>query len=611
MGTPGWIHTSYDNSTSTATLNWVEVEDLENHIKVAALTVMRISPNACIIVRDDYSTIQGAINAADANGTVYVRKGTYYENVVVNKTIMLIGESKENTIVDGGGIAAVIRVESDSVLVTGFTVQNSSWGWYYYEGSGITLEGARYCNVRDNIAINVRYGVSSWLGWNNSISGNTMSNVEQGVSFDGPVYHNNITSNLISDTYFGIMLWETSYYTTIVDNTITNSSYAGIYFDNGTGALVVGNILSNNYHGIDLFQSNESKIYHNNFINNTQQALLSSSFNTTWDDGYPSGGNYWSNYTGLDFCNGPYQNVTGGDGIGDTPHIIDENNQDTYPLMKPWPTARAQIIQTTVTIEGKDYTVTVESNATITNATATRTALDFTSSGLTGQTAYVNVTLPVGLNKTEIKVFLDSSELVPPPFPTIASNGTHYFVYFEFTLSTHNITIQYAITDVATTNITLAKTVVGQGYTIRINATIENQGHYEENFHVTMYANLTFIASQAITLTSGNSTTLTFTWNTTGFAKGNYPISAYAWPVQDETDTGDNALTDGVVYVGVPGDVDANHKVEVKDILMLAKAYGTNPQSPNWNPNLDVNGDDKVDIKDILIAAKNYGKTDP
>jgi hypothetical protein len=57
--------------------------------------------------------------------------------------------------------------------------------------------------------------------------------------------------------------------------------------------------------------------------------------------------------------------------------------------------------------------------------------------------------------------------------------------------------------------------------------------------------------------------------------------------------------------------MDGNGKVEIKDILLLAKAYGTNPQSPNWKPNLDVNSDDKVDIRDILITAKNYGKTDP
>jgi hypothetical protein len=119
------------------------------------------------------------------------------------------------------------------------------------------------------------------------------------------------------------------------------------------------------------------------------------------------------------------------------------------------------------------------------------------------------------------------------------------------------------------------------------------------------------LQTQTATLESGASTTLTFAWNTTGFAKGNYTLSAYAWPVQGETGTLDNTLTDGLVYVGVPGDVDGNHKVEIKDILMVAKAYGANPQSFNWNPNADVDCDGNVYIKDILITAKNYGKTDP
>ena len=52
-----------------------------------------------------------------------------------------------------------------------------------------------------------------------------------------------------------------------------------------------------------------------------------------WDDDYPSGGNYWSDYTGVDEYSGPYQNETGSDGIGDTPYVIDENNQDNYPFM--------------------------------------------------------------------------------------------------------------------------------------------------------------------------------------------------------------------------------------------------------------------------------------
>jgi hypothetical protein len=165
--------------------------------------------------------------------------------------------------------------------------------------------------------------------------------------------------------------------------------------------------------------------------------------------------------------------------------------------------------------------------------------------------------------------------------------------------------------DDAITNALPMKTVVGQGFLVHMNVTAVNRGDFTETFNVTVYANHTEVETQPVTLENGTSTTMTFTWNTTGFAKGNYTISAYAWPVQGETDTLDNTLTDGLVYVGVPGDVDGNHKVDIKDILIVAKAYGTNPQSPNWNPNADVNCDDKVDIKDILITAKNYGKTDP
>jgi len=55
-----------------------------------------------------------------------------------------------------------------------------------------------------------------------------------------------------------------------------------------------------------------------------------------WNSSYPSGGNYWSNYAGVDLYSGPYQNETGSDGIGDTPHVLTLNNQDNYPLVNPW-----------------------------------------------------------------------------------------------------------------------------------------------------------------------------------------------------------------------------------------------------------------------------------
>ena len=106
---------------------------------------------------------------------------------------------------------------------------------------------------------------------------------------------------------------------------------------------IFGNNLINNSHGIELYKSSNNRIYHNNFLDNGQQVYdrswerldIPPSINI-WDDGYPSGGNYWSDYTGVDLYSGPYQDETGSDGIGDTPYVIAANNTDRYPLMNPW-----------------------------------------------------------------------------------------------------------------------------------------------------------------------------------------------------------------------------------------------------------------------------------
>ncbi len=87
--------------------------------------------------------------------------------------------------------------------------------------------------------------------------------------------------------------------------------------------------------GIGSDSSDNNAVYHNNLITNTQQVALNGGSNM-WDNGYPSGGNYWSDYNGTDYYCGPYQNETGSDGIGDVPYVIDANNVDHYPLMHPY-----------------------------------------------------------------------------------------------------------------------------------------------------------------------------------------------------------------------------------------------------------------------------------
>jgi hypothetical protein len=165
--------------------------------------------------------------------------------------------------------------------------------------------------------------------------------------------------------------------------------------------------------------------------------------------------------------------------------------------------------------------------------------------------------------------------------------------------------------EVAVTNVVLLKTVVGHGFSLGINVTVADQGDFTETFNVTVFANTTSIASQNVTLSSGESAGITFTWNTTAFTYGNYTVSAYALPVSGEINTANNNFTAGTVYVGVPGDLNGDGTVDIYDAILLAAAYGSTPGTPNWNPNADINGDGIVDIYDAIILAGNFGQHVP
>ena len=164
------------------------------------------------------------------------------------------------------------------------------------------------------------------------------------------------------------------------------------------------------------------------------------------------------------------------------------------------------------------------------------------------------------------------------------------------------------IHDVAITNVTTSKTVVGQGYGANVTVTAADLGNYTETFNVTVYANSTIIASENVTLSSGNSMNVTFTWNTTSFAYGNYTVSAYAWPVPGETNTANNSFTDGSVIVSIPGDLNGDFTVNISDLAIVAHAFGSNPSSANWNPNADIENDGMVSMPDVAIVARHFGQ---
>jgi len=165
--------------------------------------------------------------------------------------------------------------------------------------------------------------------------------------------------------------------------------------------------------------------------------------------------------------------------------------------------------------------------------------------------------------------------------------------------------------DIAVTDVTLLKTVVGQGFTCCINVTIKNQGKYTETFNLTVYANKTMIGIRAVTLPDGNSTVITFTWNTEGFAKGLYIIEAIADVVPGETETADNTYIDSIIKIVLAGDINADNMVNYLDAIILGAAFSSQPNVPNWNPNADINNDNNVNYLDAIILGENFGKTDP
>jgi len=163
---------------------------------------------------------------------------------------------------------------------------------------------------------------------------------------------------------------------------------------------------------------------------------------------------------------------------------------------------------------------------------------------------------------------------------------------------------------VSAQGISLTKTVVGQGYQAGIEVTVCNDGHYQESLNVTTYVNGTLVNMTQLVVSVGGSATFTVHWNTVGQGLGNYTVTSSVAPVNGEVNTADNFFQCGnEVCVTLPGDVDADHDVDIFDIVGLADAYGTVAGQPGYESNRDINGDGNINIFDIVIAAGNYGES--
>jgi parallel beta-helix repeat protein len=200
---------------------------------------------------------------------------------------------------------------------------------------GITLILSNATVENSLISSNAQHGINILDSENISVINNTIKlNSGDGIQSDSCITCLlNVTGNMITFNLSGIIL-ESMNNSFISQNSILTNTHKGIGVYQSTYVLIDLNNITSNEVGVDLGGSTDSLVHHNNFLYNSVQALDNETGKNMWDVGYASGGNYWSDYTGVDRCSGPAQNVcTKSDGIGDTPYIF-VNGQDRYALMK-------------------------------------------------------------------------------------------------------------------------------------------------------------------------------------------------------------------------------------------------------------------------------------
>jgi parallel beta-helix repeat protein len=266
----GWEVVDWDVGDANGKSGWARYDSLPNgysHVSDAEW-VLQPSVITNLDNGERFSDIQSAIDDDDtlAGQRIFVPHGIYNEHIRIDKSITLIGQKKQTTIIDGGGNGDVLMVSAADVTVTGFTIRNSGNDWY--RGIGLNSDRAL------------------------------------------------ITDNIITDNAVGIVI--VGWYNTLTENTITNNDEYGIYILPPEPPFM---------------GANYNQIYHNNFIDNTVNALDDSypgyGYHNTnyWDNGYPSGGNYWDDFD--EYGHSPYgihddfwglnQNQPGVDGIMDKP----------------------------------------------------------------------------------------------------------------------------------------------------------------------------------------------------------------------------------------------------------------------------------------------------
>jgi len=289
------------------------------------------------------AVVLGFVRPAVAQGTIYIRA----DGNVDPQTAPIQRDGDLYTLT--GNITSDVNgivIERDDMTFNGagYSIQGTEQAYdYYFDYKGIDMSGRSNVTIKNTSIKGFTYGIHINSSSHNTLFGNKITNNRYGVFLCDSSYNIIFGNNMTANEYYGIFLSNSSY-NCISENEVIGNFDAGIFLTiysscnvisgnyikpRGGGVWIwqysknnsfIGNIVENRY-AIDLSLCSNNHIYGNSFVNNTVKVSISNSTNL-WDNGFE--GNYWSDYNGKD---------TDGDGVGDTPYIIDENNQDNYPLM--------------------------------------------------------------------------------------------------------------------------------------------------------------------------------------------------------------------------------------------------------------------------------------
>lgn len=247
----------------------------------------------------NYSTIQEAIDAPETSSgdTITVESGTYFEHITLNKSLKILGEDPETTIIDGGGVGTILHITADGVWVSGFTFNNSGQGFPPLD-CGIFMDYCSGCNVSYNVVTYCRYGIYLLYSYSNILIGNNVSECyEDGLW----LYHsgnNVLAENMMLNNRYGFGVFGNDFddfnNTVDVDNLVNgkpvwyligvssvdlneSENVGCICVINGYQVNITGLTLTKNGHGVFCWNTTKSRIENVTALENNYGIYLQNS----------------------------------------------------------------------------------------------------------------------------------------------------------------------------------------------------------------------------------------------------------------------------------------------------------------------------------------------